>query len=70
MNTLAKLHLCSSREEGLRLLEGLTLAELKLLALAVYAPIHGKKADIATRIVERTVGLRLRQVAFASFRLD
>jgi hypothetical protein len=70
MNTLAKLHLCNSREEGLRLIEGMTLAELKPLALAICVPIHGKKANIAARIVENTVGLRLRQVAFASVRLD
>ncbi len=79
MNTLAKLHLCSNREEGIRLLNGFTVAELKQLALAVCVPTHGKKADTVARIVESTIGirlrqdafgLRLRQDAFASFRRD
>lgn len=56
---------CSTREQGLQIVAGLSLKQLQDFAKFIHLA-SANKQQLQTRIVERVVGLRLRQDAFAS----
>jgi hypothetical protein len=62
-----QLNILSTREDGCALLEGLTRFDLQELAKFVCIAVDGSmnKEKLVERIVERKIGLRLRQNAFA-----
>ena len=62
---LDQLDLCSTREEGHELLKKEKLKILNQIAGKIF--IDGRnKQDLLNKIIERRIGLRLRQDAFAS----
>ena len=64
---LGRLSAVSDRPEGALVLQGLTRSDLQLLAKRINLSVDSSmvKERLIDRIVERVVGLRLRQDAFA-----
>lgn len=59
-----------TREEASEMLKGFTGKELKNIAKELSIPVNGvKKADMINKIVEMTVGFKIRQAALLSIEL-